>query len=435
MPVVLRPDQQRSVVALRAHMRAGRRRVLLQAPTAWGKGVVAVSILEMGIAKSKPWLFVSHLSEINLDLVGRLEAQGVTPSVIMGDHDRVVPGALVTVATWQTLIARQLRLDVAGIIVDEAHRSAAEGYETLLGWYPDAVHVGLSATPERADGRALEGYDVLVPGPQIGELVALGILSPIDCVYPAEPTKELAQDPVVVYPEGRPGIVFATSIAHSKAIAAGLNERGIRAAHCDADTPDREGVLRRFAEGEIDVLTNQRLFVEGVNAPRAEVCVMATKFASPGGYLQAIGRVRRVAPGKACALLIDLRGNWHLHGDPDDDRTYHLDGKAIRRLAKLPPVQKCDQCLSWFIPKRTCPECGYVRPDAPLPRVGAQALVERRAARPESEKRATLARFVEEAFAKGHKPISALHRARGVFGHDVPLEWLNDALRARRQVA
>jgi DNA repair protein RadD len=435
--LVLRSDQQASVDALRAHMRAGCRRAVLQAPTAWGKGEVIVAIVLMGIAKGRPWLVLAHLKEIVLDLAKRLRREGVEPSIIMGDQDHVVPGSLVTLATWQTLQARKVRPDADGVIVDECHRAVAEGYSEIAGWYPSAYHVGLSATPERGDGRGLEGaYDVLIPGPQIAELVELGILCPIDCVYPNEPTKHLSQDPVEAYPAGRPGIVFASSVPHSKAIAAGLNERGIRAAHCDADTDDRDGVLRRFAEDELDVLTNYRLFVEGVNAPRAEVCMQATRFSTPGAYLQSIGRVRRVAPGKACALLIDLRGNYHVHEDPDAPRTYHLEGAAIRKQEKLPPVSHCPACLVWHLPKRECPgpvgqRCGFIRPDAPLPKVSAQTMIEKRAALPEAERRAVLARFIEEALAKKHNPMAAYHRYRASYG-ELPLEWFNDALRARR---
>ena len=56
-------------------------------------------------------------------------------------------------------ILEQLREDFEGrfdvVFIDECHRALARSYRDLAARYPDAIHVGLTATPYRADGRGL----------------------------------------------------------------------------------------------------------------------------------------------------------------------------------------------------------------------------------------------------------------------------------------
>ena len=418
--VTLRPDQRAAVESLYAHLRAGVRRVLIQAPTGWGKGTVAAELMRRAEAQGRRALFVSHIADINRDIAARARAYGCQRvGVMMGDAPEGDADPSVVVATVQTLFAREGARPEADLVIwDECHRAAARSYEDVRAAYPAAVHVGFSATPERADGASLgDAFDVLIPGPSPRELVALGCLAPVRLYAPAEPTKELARDPAEAWPEGRPGVVFASSLSHSKSVAEALRERGIRAAHVDADTRDREALIRAFNAGELDVLCCYRLFVEGVDVPRASVVMLATRFGHPGPYLQAIGRGRRVAAGKSDCVILDLRGNVHDHGLPDEPRTYHLDGAPIRRADTLPSVVQCRHCHAWGVAGGVCDACGWQMPPPPPPRVLARDLVEVRA-RTDSEatRFERLTRFVRDALARGANPWSAAHRYAGTYG-------------------
>ena len=65
------------------------------------------------------------------------------------------------------------------IIVDEAQHSVASTWTRILAAFPDAHLLGVTATPERLDGRPLKDlYGELVMGPGVAELVTLGFLSP-----------------------------------------------------------------------------------------------------------------------------------------------------------------------------------------------------------------------------------------------------------------
>lgn len=420
MSVTLRPDQRAAVEALYAHLRTGTRRILVQAPTGWGKGTVAAELMRRCEAQGRRAVFVSHLADINRDIAARARSYGCQRvGVLMGSAPEGDADPAVVVATVQTLFARRTERPAADLVIwDECHRAAASSYADVRAAYPAAVHVGFSATPERADGATLgDAFDALIPGPSPLELVALGCLAPVRVLAPTETTQALARDPAEAWPAGSPGVLFAHSLAHSRECAAKLCERGIRAAHVDADTRDREHLIRAFNAGSIDVLCCYRLFVEGVDVPRASVVMLATLFGHAGGYLQAIGRGRRVAPGKGTCTVVDLRGNVHRHGLPDEARTYHLDGEAIRRAEKLPSIVQCRKCHAWGPGGQVCSACGAQLPPPPPPKVLARDLVEVRAkADSQDDRFARLVRFVRDAVEEGRNPWSAAHRYRGTYG-------------------
>lgn len=423
MSVTLRPDQLRSVAAVFAAIRAGRRRILVQAPTGWGKGTVAAELMRRAERQGRRSLFISHLADINRDIAARARAYGVASvGVLMGDEPEGDADPAAVVATVQTLFARGG--DAAGtfdlVLWDECHRAAAASYQAVRAAHPNAIHVGFTATPARADGAPLDDFfEVLIPGPTPLELVALGCLAPVVVYGPPEPTKDLAQDPVDIWPLGEPGILFASSLEHSRACAAGLTMRGIRAAHVDGTTKARETLIAKFNAGEVDALTCFRLFVEGVDVPRASVVMLATHLGHPGAMLQAIGRGRRVHPSKRRCVVYDLRGNCcpSEHGHPDEPRTFHLSGKPIRRAEALPAVSYCRACMAWGLPGRPCVSCGAVLPPPPPPRVRAVDLVELRAARDDDATKAeALRRYVEREVAAGRSAWRARWVYRGVYG-------------------
>jgi len=442
MPPVLRPHQQQQLEGLRAALRAGHRAVIVQGPTGSGKGTLLAHIAAAA-CRQAPVVIVSHLGEINRDLVARVLAAGA-PSVrylaegVEETHPETAGSTPppVTVCSIQTLSARSLHFPDARLFLwDEAHRAAAETYDDARAAHPEARHVGFTATPARGDGRPLVGYTAIVQGPQVAELVDGGLLAPLTVLAPTSRAEALSADPVEVYPAGRPGVVFASSVEHSQTIASGLLARGLRAAHVDGTTSrvERIAALWDFGRGELDILVNANLFAEGVDLPRAEVCVLARRMSSPVAFLQTTGRVRRPAPAKR-SLLIDLYGACHQHGLPDEDRTYHLDGEAIRvaRAAGSGPTQ-CRGCLAWGLPRSICAECGFERPAPPPPRVLARDLVEHRQLEGDASKYRALCRFVARAVELGRKPASAIYIWKGTFGALPPRGWLDAAIRGDQQ--
>jgi hypothetical protein len=98
-------------------------------------------------------------------------------------------------------------------------------------------------------------------------------------------------------------------------------------------------------------------------------------------YLQSIGRGRR--PHGGVTTVYDLMGSMWLHGHPDAERVYSLDGAhgivTSATSAISQPVQ-CRACLGWALPAPRCPQCGHRLPAPKPPKITKKELRERRLA-------------------------------------------------------
>src|SRR5690606_13196984 len=173
---------------------------------------------------------------------------------------------LVKVCSVQTLKGRMNRMEAPHLVVwDEAHHCAAAGYRAIHEALPDAVHIGLTATPERLDGTGLiEWFDELIAGPSVAELMDDGALSRYRLFAPGGPDlsdvhtvagdynkKELAAamarsavvgDAVGHYQKYAPGkraIVFMWSVESSIQMAEQFAAAGVPTAHLDGKTDER----------------------------------------------------------------------------------------------------------------------------------------------------------------------------------------------------
>jgi superfamily II DNA or RNA helicase len=123
---------------------------------------------------------------------------------------------------------------------------------------------------------------------------------------------------------------------------------------------DRKARIADFRAGRTDVLTNVDLLTTGFDMPQIEVGIFLRPTQSLALYLQMVGRILRIAPGKNDAVLLDHVGNVLRHGMPDATREWTLEGRAKRAAA--PPVRQCPACYAAFTPAPRCPACSYVFP-------------------------------------------------------------------------
>lgn len=431
-PLTLRPHQERAVNAVRDCYRRGTRRVLLVAPTGFGKTAVSSKLIEWAVAKGRKVLFTVHRREIVLDTARRLDAAGVPCGVVMAGTPST--SAPVQVASVQTVDARDLTVAADLVVWDEAHHAAAETYRTIAARYPGAWHLGLTATPERADGVGLrDAFDELVVGATVAELqstidpsTGFPYLAACDVVGPSRVLKgaELAWPPVEAWQrhaEGRPTVLFARTVADSVRAAQEFCGAGVRAAHIDGtqSKTKRDAILAAFAAGDLDVLTNVYVLTEGWDAPRAKVCVLARGCGSEGTFLQMVGRVLRAHRGER-ALLIDLAGAWIEHGTPDEERSFTLDGIRRRPKASRPWLRQCVTCGAVVEGARSGPACRRCATPWPAPppqriaRTDLAPVVRARATR--EEQRAVLAQLTAVARERGYKAAWAAVEFKRRFG-------------------
>src|SRR5215469_364773 len=156
----LRPYQLDAIDQLKGKIACGIRRALLIAPTGSGKTIIAATLMADAVASGKDVLFVDHRRELTQQTSQKLYDIGVDHGIVQAGFPSR-PGEKVQVCSVQTLHARAVRsrrmsLPRADLlIIDEAHHVVAPTYMRLIEAYPDAVILGLTATPCRGDGRGL----------------------------------------------------------------------------------------------------------------------------------------------------------------------------------------------------------------------------------------------------------------------------------------
>jgi superfamily II DNA or RNA helicase len=121
-----------------------------------------------------------------------------------------------------------------------------------------------------------------------------------------------------------PILVFTPSVLSAQVLAASLRYRGIKAASVSGQTgrQERRTVIRKFQDGEIKVLANCDLLVQGFDAPGVRALYIARPTFSPGAYIQMAGRGLRGKEngGKEECLIVDVADNW---GAMNDFLGYH----------------------------------------------------------------------------------------------------------------
>ena len=397
----LREYQYNAVDKLRSNMKNGVQSQLLCVPTGGGKTVIASYIIQSAAEKGKKILFLAHRRELINQCVNKLSDFGVRDfSVIMSGDKRFNDQASVTVASIQTLIKREFPpADL--IIIDEAHRAASKSYLNVLANYPNAKVLGLSATPERLDGKGLDDlFDELIEVTTVSKLIEEGFLvSPI--VYSGRLDKSALKGVKKVkgdYSEhelqqamdkpkligdivenwklranGMQTVVFASGVEHSKHIAKAFFDAGIPTASADGSMSisERESIIRDWRSGFLKVVVNCMLFTEGFDYPELACCVIARPTQSIALALQMMGRIMRTSEVKPVSMILDHAGIMDEHGSPTIDRAWTLEGAQARKKNEV--VQTMDTCScgmvyisnpKWWIvfnkinlPLSVCPSC------------------------------------------------------------------------------
>jgi len=371
-------------------MRAGRRSILIQSPTGSGKTAMCAHMIRNAVAKGFRVWFINHRREIiRQSVLTLVEAADLDVGITAAGFpaNRNLP---VQVCSIQTLARRHPLLTPPDLIIwDEAHHTAAKSWATIHQAYPRAFHIGLTATPERLDGRGLiHWFSNLLVGPSVASLIADGWLAPYRMFAPSAPElaavhtvagdynkKELATvmersavvgDAISHYQQhaaGRRAIVFMWSIEASIAMALRFHLAGIPAAHIDGETSHRERdqAIQDFRDGTIKVLSNVDIVSEGFDLPAVEVAVLLRPTQSLALYLQQVGRVLRPQEGKT-ALILDHAGNCRRHGLPDDEHTWSLDGRPKSSASSdACPVKQCPACYAMIgAAAQVCRYCGFV---------------------------------------------------------------------------
>lgn len=391
MAMEARNYQHKALVDLRSAIQKYQS-VVFRLPTGGGKTVVAGMIAQGVIRKQGQIMFVVHRRELVKQALDTLTE--AVPGLSVGVEAPgwpSMPWAPLQIGMVQSMVRRDYvaKMKPSVIIWDEAHHVRASTWEKALDWWPDTPRIGLTATPERLDGKGLGAhFAAMVHGPEIHELVAEGYLAPCKTLTVpvqidleglrrnrnGEYGKGMAEritDRVVAdaadaycrYAPGRQAIFFGEDRNHSRRVMARLQNLGVKAAHVDGDDHParRDRIMTEFRGGTIQVVGNCDLISEGFDAPACDAVILGKFTSSVTRYLQASGRAMRPRLGKE-ALILDLVGISHELGLPDEPREWSLEDGEIgkRREGKAKP-RECPECRAMHYGPR-CPHCQHQEP-------------------------------------------------------------------------
>jgi len=322
---------------------------LLEHATGTGKTITAI---EDAKRVGGPVLYIAHRK--NLVQQTSREFARLWPDA---DHGRIEggrwqPDREVVCASVQALSNRLAEIppdQFRYLIIDEAHHAASDSYRRILGYFKPVFTLGLTATPERPDGKpVLELFRDAAHRLSLREAIERGELVSIRCVrvktnvdlsrvrfnevqyhrqdlettitVPAR--NALIVDTYLEHVRGRKGVTFCVNVRHGETLAELFRARGVPARSVSGAMPsrEREAVLAAFARGDLHMLCACDLLNEGWDCPDVEVLLMARPTLSKIIYMQQLGRGTRKAPGKESLLVFDFVDNagrynqsWDLH--------------------------------------------------------------------------------------------------------------------------
>jgi superfamily II DNA or RNA helicase len=394
----LRPYQERGVTEIRGEYAKGRRAPLYVLSTGGGKTYTFCYVAQAAAAKGNRVCILVHRKRLLKQASRSLASMGI-------EHGVIAPGFSATpddiqVASIQTLMNRikkhpeRHHFDL--LIPDEAHHATSSSWRELFTLLPQAKILGVTATPARTDGQGLGVtaggiFDAMVIGPSMRELIDMGnLVEPVLYAppgdldmsgvkvtkgeYEARETEErigkskIVGDAIKYYGEmckGQPAAVFTITVDEAKRVAAKFNEAGYRAVSIDGTMEDDEidQAILDLETGKVQVLVSCDMVSEGFDLPAIAAAFLLCPTKSIIKYLQQIGRSLRPSPGKDHALIFDHVGNCFVHGLPDEEQDWTLNGKPKRKrgtrvVEPVQAVRQCDGCYAVFKPASHCPKCG-----------------------------------------------------------------------------
>jgi superfamily II DNA or RNA helicase len=347
--MILYPFQRDAKEAVLRHWGSGHKAALVSLPTGAGKTIVFSDILKSSLSgDDDKGLVLVHRDELLRQAVEKLNF--VWPGVNLSTVDAATNNfaGRVTVASVMAIARRLDKVPrIQNVVTDEAHHAPASSwlkiYERVSELFPDWQHLGVTATPIRANGASdldtIFGKPVYVKS--IFELIVEGYLSPLKGLevrteisvedvgvqrgdFIAEElsrvinTKERNRLVVENYLElarDRKALVFAADLNHARSLAEMFKTQGVNAAWVAGNTPLalRRSLLEKLRKGQLKVIVNCMVFTEGFDEPSLDAILVARPTRSLVLYCQMIGRGLRPYPGKKNCLFIDFVDNSSKH--------------------------------------------------------------------------------------------------------------------------
>ena len=318
----LRPYQKEAVNAIIDHWNEWRRELLVL-PTGCGKTVVFNTV-----AHGRPGnvLILAHRDELIEQARDKYHRMFAEPTGKIKASDTFLER--VTVGSVQTMVRRDYTGKFGTVIVDEAHHTISDSYMTVLGQFPEARVLGVTATPDRGDKKSLaryyegiayeyglkqavsEGYLCNITARTVpleidmsNVKISCGDFQVDSVAETLEPYLPKIAEAVQLYASARKTVIFCPLISIAQELAGMIP--GAR--EVNGNSPDRKETLEWFDQaGPGSVLCNAMLLTEGWDCPSVDCVVVLRPTKIRSLYAQMIGRGTRLSPGKENVLILDF---------------------------------------------------------------------------------------------------------------------------------
>ncbi len=393
MGIQLRDYQQEMISKVVDEIKKGNKHILLVLPTGAGKTFLAASMIKSAYDKGNSSIFICHRQELLLQTYNTYRKLDITPSLIKSgmrsNYESLLQIALINTLGNRLNLVRYPKI----IFWDEAQHISAGTWEKVYDNFPNSIHIGLTATPCRLDGKPLNRFfKTMIETVNTADLIKKGSLVPylyyapnnIDvsdvkksgCDFSANDlmkksfSGKIIGDNIEQYiklANGKKNVVFAINRLHALDIVDRYKENGISAEIIDGlmNPTQRKNVVDNFSKGIIKVLVSIDVISEGFDLPEVEVVSLLRPTMSTSLYLQQVGRGLRISPetGKTHAIILDHVNNYQRHGMPDDVREWSLDVGLKKKKtveASTESLMRCPECFFAHGRALSCPNCGFV---------------------------------------------------------------------------
>jgi len=327
---------------------------ILQMATGTGKTPMAGQFVRTLFERQmvKRVLVLAHRHELITQACNTFENSGLSVGREQGKWraDALFP-AQVVVATVQTMSARikQWKTDEFDLIItDECHHASASTYVKVFEHFSTAKRLGITATIDRADKKALKHFTEVIYSYTLWDGIKDGFLTPLkfirintgadlrdcrtigkgdlnlgDLGLAIQPHIELFSNAICQEIGQAKTMVFMPCVNSSTAMSSALNQLGVRTKWVSGDCKDRADIIRGYQAGEFQCIVNCNLLGEGFD-DKATECVVVRPTRSRIIYAQQVGRATRLHEGKTHARIIDF------------NHTTDLDLIGPTSLAELP---------------------------------------------------------------------------------------------------
>lgn len=357
--------QQSALAALSALHEKNEPRALLVSAT--GTGKTYLSAFDVQAVRPSKVLFLAHRKRILTasmksyrKLLGGSYTYGLYDAGSDGDENTCTFAMCSTICRYLDQVNPNT---YDYIVIDEAHRVGAEGYQCILDHFKPQFCLGMTATPNRTDGydvfalfNHVIAYQITLQDALQNEmLVPFHYFGIADLYIDEEEQTDLSLfskltsearvshiiDKIEEYSvrkTDRRGLVFCSRLDEAKELSEQFNRRGYKTVAIDGKSSEaeRDDAISRLENGELQYIFSVNILNEGVDIPSINQIVMLRKTESSIVFVQQLGRGLRKASGKESTLVLDFIGNYQqnflIPVALSGDRTYNKD--HLRAIVK-----------------------------------------------------------------------------------------------------